>query len=103
MGKAKKLKVSKQNTVTTGGHCSAIPQQSDKIGPQKRPQNQPNNFNYLCYLSCSAGPLGDQIVRGETAAPTGRNKDRARMDEDEVGRLDYELLLWIQQNLPPKC
>ena len=30
------------------------------------------------------GPLGDQIVRGEMAAPTGRNKDRARMDEDEV-------------------
>ena len=30
------------------------------------------------------GPLGDQIARGETAAPTGRNKDRARMDEDEV-------------------
>ena len=31
------------------------------------------------------GPLGDQIARGEMAAPTGRNKDRARMDEDEVG------------------
>ena len=30
------------------------------------------------------GPLGDQIARGEMAAPTGRNKDRARMDEDEV-------------------
>ena len=54
-------------------------------------------------LSCSAGPLGDQIVRGETAAPTGRNKDRARMDEDEVGGLDYKLLLLIQQNLSPKC
>jgi len=47
MGKVKKLKVSKQNTVST------------------------------------VGPLGDQIVRGEMAAPTGRNKDRARMDEDE--------------------
>merc|ERR1719180_9166 len=47
MLRAKKLKVSKQNTVNT------------------------------------VGPLGDQIVRGETAAPTGRNKDRARMDEDE--------------------
>jgi len=47
MGKAKKLKVSKQNTVTT------------------------------------VGPLGDQIVRGEMAAPTGRSKDRTRMDEDE--------------------
>ena len=54
-------------------------------------------------LSCSAGPLGDQIVRGETAAPTGRNKDRARMDEDEVGGGDNELLLSIQQNLSPKC
>ena len=49
MGKAKKLKVSKQNIVT------------------------------------SAGPLDDQISKGEVAAPSGRVKERARMDEDEVG------------------
>ena len=37
------------------------------------------------------GPLGDQIVRGEMAAPTGRSKDRTRMDEDEVSssRLNF--------------
>ena len=35
-------------------------------------------------LTLSVGPLGDQIVRGEMAAPTGRSKDRTRMDEDEV-------------------
>jgi hypothetical protein len=41
----------------------------------------------------SVGPLGDQIVRGEMAAPTGRNKDRARMDEDEVGGFGENLPL----------
>ena len=41
--------------------------------------------------SLSVGPLGDQIVRGEMAAPTGRSKDRTRMDEDEVSssRLNF--------------
>ena len=74
MGKAKKLKVSKQNTVTTGVYC----------------------FRKLAMLennshSLSVGPLGDQIVRGEMAAPTGRSKDRTRMDEDEVSssRLNF--------------
>ena len=42
-------------------------------------------------LTLSVGPLGDQIVRGEMAAPTGRSKDRTRMDEDEVSssRLNF--------------
>jgi len=47
MGKAKKLKVSKANSVGT------------------------------------VGPLGEQISRDETAAPSGRVKERKRMDEDE--------------------
>jgi len=47
MGKAKKIKVSKQNTVGT------------------------------------VGPLGEQMVKDDVAAPTGRVKERNRMDEDE--------------------
>jgi len=47
MGKAKKIKVSKQNTVGT------------------------------------VGPLGEQMVKDDMAAPTGRVKERNRMDEDE--------------------
>lgn len=47
MGKVKKMKVSKENTVTT------------------------------------VGALGEQLVRGEVAAPSGRTKDRPRMDQDE--------------------
>lgn len=48
MGKVKKMKVSKENTVST------------------------------------VGALGEQMVRGEVAAPTGRGaKDRSRMDQDE--------------------
>ena len=51
--------------------------------------------NWQCLkitLTLSVGPLGDQIVRGEMAAPTGRSKDRTRMDEDEV-RLVVALFL----------
>ena len=40
------------------------------------------------------GPLGDQIVRGEMAAPTGRSKDRTRMDEDEVSSSWLNLCKW---------
>jgi len=47
MGKAKKLKVSKQNMVT------------------------------------SAGPLGEQLVQEDMVAPTGRIKERVRMDKDQ--------------------
>jgi len=31
----------------------------------------------------SSGPLGDQILLGEFAVPTGRNKEKKRRDEDE--------------------
>ena len=45
-------------------------------------------------LTLSVGPLGDQIVRGEMAAPTGRSKDRTRMDEDEVSSSWLNLCKW---------
>jgi len=31
----------------------------------------------------SVGPLGDQIMKGDVAEPTGRVKERVRMDEDD--------------------
>ena len=79
MGKAKKLKVSKQNTVTTGVYCFK------KLTCLK------------ITLTLSVGPLGDQIVRGEMAAPTGRSKDRTRMDEDEVSLVVALFLLVVLQ------
>lgn len=47
MGKAKKIKVSKQNAVS------------------------------------SAGPLGDQMTKDDVSMPTGRVKEKKRMDDDE--------------------